>query len=279
VKTLIFGPGYLGTLLATALPGATLSRVNILDRDAVRGELRTHGATHVVNCAGKTGRPNVDWCEDHQVETYRGNVEGPLALAEVCAGENAYLLHMGSGCIFYGDAPTSGGWREDDFANPTSFYSRTKYAADLVLSRLPHVGIARLRMPIGDRPDPRNLITKLAGYKRIVDVENSVSVVSDLIDVTRQLLEKRATGIFHATNPGTMKHRDLIRLYQELVDPSHRPEFISEDELLGSGLVKKGRSNCILASPRLAELGIHMRPVEEALRATMTAYVHAKRSS
>ena len=106
----------------------------------------------VINCAGKTGRPNVDWCETHQPETYRANVVGALTLADACAAEGAYLLHLGSGCIFYGPSPHPGGWREDDFANPTAFYSRTKYAADLVLSRLPNVGIARLRMPIDGVP-------------------------------------------------------------------------------------------------------------------------------
>ena len=38
----------------------------------------------VINCAGKTGHPNVDWCEDHKMETLRSNVTGPLVLLEEC---------------------------------------------------------------------------------------------------------------------------------------------------------------------------------------------------
>ena len=38
----------------------------------------------VINCAGKTGRPNVDWCEDHKEETVRANVTGPLILLDEC---------------------------------------------------------------------------------------------------------------------------------------------------------------------------------------------------
>ncbi|MDB4995124.1 MAG: hypothetical protein JWM74_2556 [Myxococcaceae bacterium] len=272
MTTLIFGRGFLGTRLARELPGAELSSVDITDAGAVAKELAERKPSAVVNAAGKTGKPNVDWCESHQVETYRANVEGPLVLADACSKAGVYLLHLASGCIFYGDSPAPGGWREDDFANPTAFYSRTKYAADLVLSRLPNVGIARLRMPIDSEPGSRNLITKLAAYKQIVDVENSVTIVSDLVKVVAALIDKRGEGIFHVTNPGAMKHQTLLALYKELVDPQHTYELLPEHELVGRGLAVRARSNCSLASPRLAALGIAMRPVETALRATMLEY-------
>jgi len=275
---LIFGRGFLGERLARELPDAVLHPADIADETAVRAALGDYRPSAVVNAAGKTGRPNVDWCETHQVETYRSNVEGPLVLARACATFDAYLLHLGSGCIFYGPSPTPGGWREDDFANPTSFYSRTKYAADLVLSTLPNVGIARLRMPIDSEPGVRNLITKLAGYKQVIDVENSVTVVDDLVAVVRGLVERRAGGVFHATNPGTMRHRDLLALYRELVDPSHTCELIGEDQLVARGLAKRGRSNCILRSDRLTELGLSMRPIEAALRDAMLRYAEALKS-
>ena len=272
---LVFGRGFLGERLARDLPGAVLHPADIADESAVRAAIGDHSPSAVINAAGKTGRPNVDWCETHQHETYRSNVEGPLVLARACAGR-AYLLHFGSGCIFYGDSPAPGGWREDDFANPSSFYSRTKYAADLVLSKLPDVGIARLRMPIDGTPGPRNLITKLAAYKQVIDVENSVTIVDDLVDVTKQLVERRATGTFHVTNPGTMRHRDLLDLFKELVDPSHSYELIGEAELVARGLAAKARSNCILASDNLAKLGVRMRPIDVALRDTMKQYAAAR---
>jgi len=279
MTTLITGAGYLGHRFAAALTDSVLSRVDISDRAAVAESLDSHRPAAVVNCAGKTGRPNVDWCETHQEATYRANVTGALILAEECRKRSVYLLHMGSGCIFYGPSPEAGGWREDDAANPTAFYSRTKYAADLVLSRLPGVGVARLRMPIDDHPDARNLITKLAAYREVIDVENSVTVVSDLIEVTRALLAKRGEGVFHVTNPGTMRHRELLALYRELVDPSHTSTLIGERELVERGLAAKARSNCVLSSTRLGELGITMRPIDVALRDAVTRYATAVRSA
>lgn len=274
---MIFGAGFLGRRLAGAIPGARLSHVDIANRAAVAAALREAGALVAINAAGKTGRPNVDWCELHPYETYRSNVLGTSTLAEVCAERGIYLLHLGSGCIFSGPSPGPEGFHEYDLANPTSFYAWSKYAADLRLSAWPSFGIVRLRMPIDRVPHERNLITKLASYGQVVDVENSVTVVDDLIDVVRRLVEQRATGIFHVVNPGILRHRELLALYRRLVDSDHRYTLIEEPELVQRGLVLKPRSNCVLASPRLAELGIRLRPIEEALESSMSGYAEARR--
>lgn len=278
MKILIFGNGYIGNRCKDVWGDeAVVSDVHVRSKHDALDEIRKHQPDAILNAAGVKGRPNVDWCEDHQLETIEGNTLMPILLAQAAQEAGVYVLHMGSGCIFYGDSPHEDkAWREDDFGNPSVVYSRSKWAADLVLSTLPNVGIARIRMPIDWQPAPGNLIDKLATYPKIIDVENSVTIVDDMINVFHQLLEKRATGIFHVTNPGTMKHRDLIALYEELVDPSHTNEWISNDELVSQGLAKKGRSNNFLANTRLAQYGITMRPVKEALRDTMQKYAAAK---
>jgi dTDP-4-dehydrorhamnose reductase len=272
MKTLIFGPGFLGTRIAETLPGAVLSRADIADGAQVEQALRDHAPQAVINAAGKTGRPNVDWCETHQQATTRSNVVGPLVLARACEATDTYLLHLASGCIFYGDSPQPGGWTENNFANPVSFYSRSKYAADLLLGSMANVAVVRLRMPIDGVPGDRNLVTKLARYPQVVDVANSVTVVDDLMTVIQGLVERRAFGIFHATNPGLLRHTELLTLYRELVDPDHSYRVISESELLKGGYVAKQRSNCQLASPRLRALGLEMRPVHSAVREAMVRY-------
>ncbi len=279
MKILIFGKGFIGTRLAASWPDAVLSAARIDDPVAVAQAFEEHRPDAVVNAAGKTGRPNVDWCETHKAETVKANISGPIILAEACVKFGAYLLHLGSGCIFYGPAHDPLGWRENDFANPVAFYSRTKYAADLALQALPNVGIVRLRMPIDHVPGERNLITKLAGYKQVIDVANSVTVIDDLVQVCRGLIEKRGEGIFHATNPGTMKHRELMELYRTYVDPNYDCEWINESDLESRGLVVAKRSNCLLQTKRLNELGITMRPIAEALKETMIKYAENKRLS
>ena len=274
MKILIIGKGFIGTRCAESWKDEVVvadGRINsVADALAL---LDQHKPDVVLNAAGVRGKPNVDWCETHQRETILGNTILPLLIAEACQERGIYLLHLATGCIFYGASPDPMGWTEDDYANPVAVYSKTKYAADLALSTLPNVGIARFRMPVDSIPSQGNLIDKLAKFPKVIDVENSVTIVEDLVSVLNQLLEKRGTGIFHTTNPGTIKHREIMALYEELVDPSHKNEWITEEDLVTQGLAVKKRSNNFMQSRNLEKLGIHMRPIQEAMRDTMEKYV------
>jgi len=274
MKILIIGNGYIGNRCKNAWGSeAVMCEEMISETKDIVPVLEKYQPDCVFNAAGVTGKPNVDWCETNQLETIIGNTKLPIMLAEACQKKNVYLLHIGSGCIFYGESGhPDKKWREDDFGNPKAVYSRAKYAADLVLSTLPNIGIARIRMPIDWMPSPRNLINKLASFPKIIDVENSVTIIDDMISVFYQLLSKKASGIFHVTNHGTVKHREIIALYEELVDSGHKNGWINESELVSSGLALKTRSNNFLASSNLEKFGISMRDVHIALRDTMEKY-------
>ncbi|MDQ7814417.1 MAG: sugar phosphate nucleotidyltransferase [Patescibacteria group bacterium] len=276
MKILIFGRGFLGTRMAEAWSDAVLSDARIDDAEAVKNALDEHRPDVVVNAAGKTGKPNIDWCEAHQTETFRGNTIGPLVLAETCQTLGIHLVHLGTSYIFNGPSPDPVGWRENDFANPVSFYARSKYSADMVLSRLPRTAIVRIGPLIDPLPSPRNLITRLVSYAQVADAACSVTVVADLLEVVHALAERRATGTFHAVNPGALRFKDLLDAYKEIVDPRHPFEMVQPEDLLNDGSVTKARPNPILHSKRLEELGIRMRPVNSVLREVLEKYAREK---
>jgi dTDP-4-dehydrorhamnose reductase len=281
-KILILGNGYIANRCKEAWPDAVLCPDKITTTADVEAILDKYKPTAVLNAAGVVGKPNVDWCETHQQETIFGNTILPILIAEACQKKNIYLLHIGTGCIFYGyknNDKTGPGWTEEDLPNPSAVYTRAKYAADLVLSTLPNVGIGRIRMPLDDRPIRANLVDKLASFPKVIDVINSITVVPDMINAFRQLLEKKGSGVFHVTNPGAIRHREIMTLYEELVDPSHTNEWIAEEDLLKQGLVKRTRSNNILSSQNLEKLGIHMPEVHEAVRAALQSYAKAKQTA
>lgn len=277
MKILIVGNGYIGKRCSDVWGSeATVSDKRVNSTEDVISLLDKHQPDVVLNAAGKRGKPNVDWCKTHQLETAQGNVELPLIIAQACNQKNIYLLHIGSRCVFYGESPDPKGWREYDFANPISYYSKTKYAADLILGTLPHVGIARIRVPLDNQPYPGNIIDKLAVYPKIIDVENSLTVIPDMIKVFYQLMEKKGEGIFHVTNPGAIKYRRIMELYRKYVDPNQANEWITEEQLVSEGLVSKMRSTNKLQSSRLEELGICMPPIEQAVEEAMKQYARLK---
>ena len=276
MKILIIGNGYLGKRCHAAWPDSVVAEKRIHTVEDVLELLDQHQPDAVLNAAGVVGKPNVDWCETHQLETIQGNTILPLLIAEACQKRGVYLLHMGTGCVYYGYAKDRKGWKENDPANPLAVYTRCKYAADLALSILPNIGIARIRMPIDHVPAASNLINKLASYSEVVNVVNSVTVVDDMVEVFHQLMEKHAEGIFHVTNPGAIKHKKILALYKKIVDPTHTNKWISAKEMVLQGLVKKTRSNNILQSENLEKLGITMRSAKEAVEDTMRKYAEHK---
>src|SRR3989344_7253903 len=269
-KILIFGNGWLGGKLKDSLRAA-ISSSYITDKKIIEEELAKYNPDCVINTAGKTGRPNIDWCEDHKMETISSNVTGPLILVEACLKKNIYLAHISSGCIYDGAAAKELGFSEEDVPNPVSFYSWTKVEAEKLLKPFPFL-IMRIRMPFDSEPHQRNLITKLAGYKKIIDAYNSITSVEDFLNATEILIEKRKTGVFNIVNDGIIGHREIMELYQKIVDPSITYALIKPEELLEKGLVKAGRSNCRLDNSKLAAEGVKMRDAKEAIKSELMEY-------
>lgn len=242
----------------------------------------------IVNCIGKTGRPNVDWCESNKSETYTANVVLPALIAEWCEGHGVHLIQLGSGCIFFGDSPnkvwcdldlgnpclggfhSETGWKETDHANPKSYYSKTKYACDLLLGQMANVTTLRLRMPVSSKNDPRNFINKIRGYDQIIDIPNSMTMMDDLVRCVDWAAKESKTGIFHVTNPQPITAAQVMREYQKYV-PDHKFTVIDEAQLDKLTIAK--RSNCILDTAKLSEAGFHMTPSVEALEDCMAKYM------
>jgi dTDP-4-dehydrorhamnose reductase len=99
-----------------------------------------------------------------------------------------------------------------------------------------------------------------------------------MVEVFQKLLEKRGEGVFHVTNPGTIRHKEILELYKKYVDHDlPEKEWISEDELVWEGLAVKKRSTNKLQSSNLAKIGIEMRPVLEAAEEVIKKYAEHKK--
>ena len=264
MKILLFGPrGYLGQQFLTLYPDAIPSNADIADAPAVAAALAAVEPDVVINAAGKTGRPNIDWCEDHREETLRGNVLGPLVLLEECAKRGIYWVHLSSGCIYDGDNAGRGFSEEDPPNFHGSFYSRTKIWSEEILREFP-VLILRLRMPFDASTNERSLLMKLRKYKTVLDQENSITYLPDFLKAANILIERRKVGVYNVVNPGAISPYRIMELYRSIVDPDHRFDRLPAEKL--GSVTRAGRSNCLLSTEKLAAEGIEGRPIEEAVR-------------
>ncbi|QQR55292.1 sugar nucleotide-binding protein [Candidatus Peregrinibacteria bacterium] len=270
MKILIFGQGYIAQhFLEAFAPEAVISKVRIEDYSSVKAELEAQKPEVVVNCAGKTGRPNVDWCEDHKMETLFSNAVAPVILARACEALGLYMVHIGSGCVYEG-YKNGEGYSEEDTPNfEGSYYSRTKAWSERMLKDFEVLQL-RLRMPFDSVPGERNFITKILKYPKVISVPNSISVLEDFMKAAKVLIQKRATGIYNVTNPGVITHKEILDLYIELVDPEYRYELFTVEEM--EKLTRARRSNCGLSVKKLESEGIHLRPIAQAIRESLILY-------
>lgn len=261
MKVLLFGAkGYLGQAFLGVFPDAVTSPADIADPHAVAVALDKEKPDVVINAAGKTGRPNVDWCETHKEETLHGNVTGPLVLLEACMERNVYMVHISSGCIYEGDNGGKGFTEEDPPNFFGSFYSRTKAWTDVMFQDFPVLQL-RLRMPFDGSSEPRNLIQKISKYSKVLDTKNSLTYLPDFLEAARLLIQKKKTGTYNIVNPGLISPADIMEMYRDIVDPTHAFEKITMQEL--SQMTSAGRSNCMLSGAKLLAAGISLPHVEK----------------
>lgn len=282
---LLGASGYVGTafrrLLQTrGLPWQSVSRAdsNGYDPDTLVRRIRASGARFLVNAAGYTGKPNVDACESRKAECLDGNAVLPGRIREACERAGIPWGHVSSGCIYRGRRADGGGFGEDDAPNfcfrggPCSFYSGSKALGEEVLGGA-GCYVWRLRIPFDHHDHPRNYLSKLMAYPRLLEAENSISHLGDFVAACLACHERQLPfGTYHLTNPGAVTTREVVDLVRRRLAPERGFEFFADEEEFMRLAAATPRSNCVLDTSKAEAHGVAMRPVREALAAALAEW-------
>ena len=267
-KILILGPGYIGSRLKEGL-GAEVSGDLIRSFQDAQTIVKKHNPKVIINCIGYIGR-NVDDCELDKDKTLTANSFIPLILAEVALRNNIKLVHISTGCIYHFDYAKDRPIieeKEPDFFE--LFYSRSKMYSDLplkLLSKKYPVLIARIRVPLDDRPCPKNLLDKLIHYKNVIDLPNTVTYIPDFIAALKHLIKIDARGIYNIAVKGALVYPKILELYKR-----HVPDFnYKVIHFKNLGLV---RTNLILSTKKLEKTGFKVRSINEVIKECVDHYV------
>ena len=246
--------GMLGRLLEEANHTFFYGSARLYDRQAIEEDITRCQPTHILNAAGITGRPNVDWCESHKREVVQTNVLGTLNLIDIAHSKGVHITNFATGCIYsYDDEHSVGGsgFTETDEPNfRGSYYSNTKAMVEELIHQYDNVLQLRLRMPIDDNLlNPRNFIHKIAKYDRVVNIPNSMTVLNELVPLAIEGALRQLTGIYNFTNPGVISHNEVLQLYKEYCDPDFVWNNFSLEEQ--SKILAAPRSNNMLDTTKL----------------------------
>lgn len=276
---LLIGSGYVGSRFCAHLemvgipykvyPREDLDYTGLVEFTNLLKEMRPE---FLINCAGYTGKPNVDACELHKSECVFGNVVLPGIISTACERAGVPWGHVSSGCIYNGAKADGSGFTETDPPNfsfrspPCSFYSGTKALGEEVLADDPRCYVWRLRIPFNEVDSARNYISKVMRYDQLLDARNSLSQLEEFVRAAVACWTQRVPfGVYNMTNPGSITTREITGMIQKSGICRKEFNFFSDEAEFMRLAAKTPRSNCVLDVTKREKAGIHMTEVHEAV--------------
>jgi dTDP-4-dehydrorhamnose reductase len=283
---LLGGSGYVGQAYQALFRSKGIAYRNLrradvdyTDAATLRTALLADRPEFLINAAGYTGKPNVDACEIHKAECLLGNAVLPGVVAQACEEAQVPWGHVSSGCIYTGDGPGGNGFTELDVPNFTfrtnncSFYSGTKGLGEEVLAGYSHLFNWRLRIPFDGVDNPRNYLTKLMRYPRLLEATNSISELDEFVAATFACWTRRVPfGTYNVTNPGKVTTHEVVELIRRSGVCTKEFSFFSSEREFMEKAAKTPRSNCVMDPSKLAGVGIRLTPVHDAIERDLKAW-------
>jgi hypothetical protein len=96
-------------------------------------------------------------------------------------------------------------------------------------------------MPISYQINERNFINKIANYKYICSIPNSMTVLEDMFPIIEKMIINKTYGTFNMTNPGTIEHNEILELYKRYFNSNIEWNNITYEEQ--RKILKSERSN------------------------------------
>jgi len=267
---LLLGKGYIGSNLAEYFKSKSDIKSNIyskqdlnyLDFYTLNKYLQQNQSIeidYIINCAGYTGRPNVEGCENDKETCWKYNVKLPILLTEVASYWKIPIIHISSGCVYTGNEKD---YTEEDEPNfgiynqNSSFYSKTKHACELSLKNT-NSYIFRIRMPFSHKSSERNYIDKILKYENLISYKNSLTNINDLNEFIYKFINlknKPQYGIYNVTNEGFADAKEITEILKKYKLENRNWKFFDQSEMN----FKVSRSNCVLSTEKIKKLDLQL---------------------
>lgn len=285
MKVLLYGAkGWIGGMMCKLLENENInyvaSTVRASNKTEIEEEIIRASPTHIMSFIGRTHGTHegkkyttIDYLEQKGkiVDNVRDNLFSPMVLALLSSKHNIHFTYLGTGCIFkyddehpYGNDTT--GFTEESLPNFFgSSYSVVKGYTDELMHFFDETVLnLRIRMPITDKLEPRNFITKITTYDYICSIPNAMTVLDELLPYALDMAKKRITGTVNLTNPGLVSHNEILEMYKEIVDPSFTwKNFSPEDQ---AKILAADRSNNSLNSDKLIALYPGIKHIKDSVK-------------
>ena len=274
MKLLLFGyKGWIGKQIFEVLKTISENEVITTDirvdnYDEIDKFIFEHKPDRIISVIGRTYGDNINSIDYLEKKgnlkiNINDNLYSPLNLALISKKYNIHLTYMGTGCIFNGYNKEYLENDEPDFFG--SSYSIVKGFTDKIMKNFDNVLNVRIRMPItNDINCNRNFINKIINYKKICSMNNSMTVLPDLLPLLIDMIIKKEIGTINLVNPGYISHNEILELYKEIKNPDFIWENMTIEEQ--NQLLLSERSNNILNTEKLQNLYPDVKDIKTSIK-------------
>lgn len=193
--------------------GYKYESVNLADEAAVKGLIERSQPDVIIHAGAMT---QADDCERNKDACWMVNVTATRYLLQGAERTGAFFLFLSTDFVFDG---LEGPYREDDPVNPVNYYGASKAAAERIVKQSKAAwAIARTVLVYGVADDPRrsNIITWVKSnleqkkkLKVVNDQWRTPTLVQDLAEGCKLIIDKRAEGIFHLSGKDMLTPYDM----------------------------------------------------------------------
>ena len=207
-------PEYSGVADGSAVTTAEYVPMDITDAAQVSEVITKVSPDVVIHCAAWTA---VDAAEDDdkKAKVKAINADGTQNIANVCKQLDCKMVYISTDYVF--DGTKTGEYSVDDVKHPLSVYGKSKSdAEDIVLQANEGNCVLRISWLFG--PSKKNFVetiinaAQLRSTLQVVDdLVGTPTYTEDLAVLIDTIIQKRCSGILHATNEGFCTWADFAQ--------------------------------------------------------------------
>ena len=190
----------------------------------------------IVHCGALT---HVDYCEDHEDESYEKTVKSTLNVIDLCKKFGAKMVFISTDYVFDGE---SGPYDEEAAVNPLGVYAKHKLEAEqAVLRELPNSIVIRITNVYGDEERKKNFVIRivdqiLEGKKLTLKLPvDQYATPVNAWDVARAiflLVSDNKSGIYNINSSDYVNRVELVEIIlARFPDADYEMEQLSTAEL------------------------------------------------
>jgi len=256
------GNGFIGTDICKTLEklGKNFIKLNtrLENFEYLEKQLKLYKPKYVISAAGISGKPSVQWCENHKEETLHTNLTLQLSLMNLCKRLNIHLTICGSGLIYNGDKK----FTEEDIPNlDILYYSKVRIMLEECLNEYDNVFYPRIIYPISSSGHDKCFLNKLVKlyHNSVNDIEISVTVLDSLLPHMVNLIENNFVGKLNFVNPNKIKLSTMLELYKKHINNTFKWTISNRPNPI----------NCILDTTKIEKMCPTIDNVETAIIQTV----------